>query len=223
MNYSDKMIKYILKKWYIVLLCAIVGTGALYVEKSKVAPSVAVNGNLLYTRVVKVEPVPYATFGDTAQELNLANLLVSWRGINTLSADFEKNIDIDKLCVGWGNLNLTDRINWVSRHVQFLHVGPGLYELELQLAATDAKDTAYVKENSAKIMDSYVETVNKTAASVVGNSKLQVVDDFKIEDTRQEVTQAGLQKKYLIVGFVLGALAGMAVLALLSLRVKDEA
>ena len=37
------------------------------------------------------------------------------------------------------------------------------------------------------------------------------------------MTQAGLQKKYLIVGFVLGALAGMAVLALLSLRVKDEA
>ena len=221
MNYSDKMLKYILKKWYIVLLCALIGAGVLYIEKAKVAPSVAVNGNLLYTRVVKVEPVPYVTYGGTSKEIDLLGISSSWRAANTFANDLENNLDMEKLCIGWKNLNKTDRMNWIGRHVRIINVGPGLYEMEMQFAETDGKDTTYIEENSAKLMDSFLETFIKTASPLMGDSKMMVIDNFNLSDTRQEVTQAGLQKKYIIVGLVLGALAGAAILALLSLRVKE--
>lgn len=223
MNVVDRMLKYVIKHWYVVLLFAIVGAVALYVEKAQVAPSVAVNGNLLYTRIVKFEPVPYVSYGGEAKEIDVTGVITSWRAAHTFFSDMENNVDIEKICIGWGNLNLNERMNWVEKHVRFIKIGPGLYELEIRLAATDGKDTAYVEENYEKMMDSYVETVRKTANPIINNSQIKVVDTFNLADTRQEVTQAGLQKKYIIVGFVLGGLVGMAILALLSLRAREGA
>ncbi|MBO6291994.1 MAG: hypothetical protein J6N51_07045 [Selenomonas sp.] len=222
MNYSDKMLKYIVRKWYVVLLCAVLGAGILYVEKGSVAPPAVVNGNLLYSRVVKFEPVPYVSYGNTTQEAELAELLNSWRSMYTTYTELEEKLDIEKICAGWKRLPMIDRANWMEKHLQVVSAGPGAYELEIQLSDTDAKDTAYVEENHLKIMDAFTESVRKTSAPVVGGSELKVVEDFRLVDMHHEAAQAGVQKKYVIIGFVLGALAGMAVLAVFSLRKKED-
>ena len=216
------MLGYILKKWYIVLFCALIGAGALYVEKAQVAPSTAINGDLLYTRTVQIDPVPVAEFGGVAQEINLEKMLTSWRASQSLVTDWGRALDFDKLCKGWAQLKQKDRSVWVTNHVQVLHVGPGTYELAVQFSSTDAKDTTYIQENDKLLMDTFTGTVAHTVAAQIGNAEVKTVENFNLVDTGEVVTQGGLRKKYVIIGFVLGALAGTAVLAVFSLRGRNR-
>lgn len=222
MSPAERTFKYIWKRWYIVLICAVIGAGLLYVEKSQVAPSVEVNGDLLYTRVLCVDPLPVYTIGNTSYEVDLLPMIASKRSVNTLIVDLGAAMDFEKLSRGWGNLKQNDKTAWVARHFHVSHIGPGLYELEVEFASTDAKDTAYLEAHSGELMDVFMQVIDKTTAMQRGAGHVVKVEDFNLSDTKEIVTQQGLQKKYIIVGFVLGGLVGTAVLSLLSLRRKEE-
>lgn len=222
MNSAGRLWAYLLKRWYVILLCALVGAGAMYVEKGHVAPSVAVNGDLLYTRVLRTEPVPVVHFGGTAEEVVLVSEPVTWRVIQTLIDEWDKSLDIEKLDKSWRGLKLNDQLQWIGKHAHFVHIGPGLYEIEVQFASTDAKDTEYIEQHAQEMMDAFERSLTKSCAAQLGGSKFVQVDEFSLVNTGRVVTQGTLQKKYIAIGFVLGALAGAAVLAVLSLRRREE-
>lgn len=222
MKSMHEVLMYISKKWYIVLACALIGASALYIEKAQVAPSVEVNGDLLLTRTIRIEPIPYATFGSTDAEINLINQLESWKTQQAAIKALDDEFDFEKLCKGWHNLKLSDKLRWVSMHMRVAHVGPGLYELEIQFSSTDAKDTKFIQENSIAIMNKLVDILAEVSAPITAGATWQNIDDYHQFDTNEVVTQSGLRKKYVIVGFVLGALAGSAALAVLSLRKREN-
>ena len=70
-----KNVKYMLSKWYVVLICALITSGLLYVEKSKVNPSVQQTGDIIFTRTVKFNKVPTFTEGQTTTEINLSKIM----------------------------------------------------------------------------------------------------------------------------------------------------
>lgn len=220
MSFVDEVLKYITSKWYVVLICAILGSGVLYVEKSQVAPSVAMTGDQLYTRLARFEPLPIATIGNGAEEIDLTDMLASKRVLNAFINDTGAQLDFEKLCTGWHNLSLLEKTTWIGKHISVTRVGVGVYEMEIQFVATDARDAAYVEENSGLMMDILGQTVEDETAAQTGNAKLVTVEEKNFVDMKEAVSQGSLQKKYAIIGFILGALVGLSVCAVLSLRRK---
>lgn len=218
MSQVEFSLKYVLKKWYIILLCVLIGGGLAYVEKGRVAaPPVARNGDLLYSRMVAMSPVPYAVVGNTSKEVDLAEMFESQLGTNYLIAQLEEKADIEKLYMGWKRATLNDKMKWIEKHFFIVHVAPGTYELEIQFYATDAKDTEYVEENSEKLMAILFETVDKLSYKLRSGQELQVIDSTNIIHHTEPVSPQSLQKKYIVIGAVLGGMAGVALLAVMSL------
>ena len=223
MDNAQMIFRLVLKRWYVVLLCALIGAGGLYFEKSSVAPSVAVQGDMLISRIVRVEPVPYVEFGSTAEEINLTKACTTWRTAYSLVETWENDLEMEKICAGWPRLGLMDRVKWFSRHVQVNKLGPGIYEFDMNLAESDAKDAEYVQEHKTQMLDGLTKVISKVTAPYIGESHWTKVEDFDMVNLREKATQGGLQKKYAVVGFVLGALAGIAILSVLALRKEKQA
>ena len=53
-----KWAKEILRKWYVILICAVLCAGGLYIEKEKIHPGVPASGDMTYIRVVQFGEVP---------------------------------------------------------------------------------------------------------------------------------------------------------------------
>ena len=225
MKGNGSVFGFILRRWFVVLICAAIGAGALYVEKTQVAPSSPVNGDLLYARLVRLDPMPEQELpaGMIPQEgLSSPNALLTWRAQESMMADLGNAMDIGKLCTEWGTLKLSDRITWVNTHIHIIHMGQGMYEMEVQFRSTDAKDADYIREHAGLMMDTLAASAERILAPHTNGARLVTVDSFSLESDGADVTQRDLSKKYAIIGFVLGALIGMAVLAVLSLRRKES-
>ena len=131
---------------------------------------------------------------------------------------WESDLEMEKVCAGWHRLGVMDRVKWFSRHLQFIKLGPGIYEFDMNLAETDAKDTAYVQEHKEQMLDGLAKVISEVSAPYIGEAHWTKVEDFDMVNVHEQATQGGLRKKYAVVGFVLGALAGIAILSVLSLR-----
>ena len=222
MSQAENTVKYIFKKWYIVVICALIGAGIMYMEKASIVPSVAVTGDQIYARLIRIDPVPVVKLGDTTVETDICNIAgtkIAWVSFLTT---LEHNLDFEKISKGWKNLKQADKFNWLGRHIGVKHVGVGQYMLEISFTSTDAKDAVYVDEQSTQMMNILADTIEKEASGVTGGAKFITMENYNLSDTHEEVTQGELQKKYIIIGFVLGALAAVAVLAVFSLRRKEE-
>ena len=222
MGATGSMIKYILHKWYVVFLCAIIGAGVMYVEKAQVAPTVEVTGDQLYSRLVRLEPIPVSQLGETTYETDIQGLIYTKLVWVSVINDIDRELDFEKLSKGWHNLSQNDKFNWLGKHLSCKRVGVGQYMFEISFTSTDAKDAAYVDENSKKMMDILVNTIEVDAAKLTENARFVAVEDYNLSDTHEAVTQGDIRKKYVVVGGVLGALVGAAVLSVMSLRSRKE-
>ncbi|MBQ9406325.1 MAG: hypothetical protein IJU37_06245 [Desulfovibrio sp.] len=218
MGTFENMMNHMLKKWYVVLLCALVGAGLLYVEKAQIAPSVEMTGTQTYARLVRLEPLPTVKLGETTQEIVLMDVIGAKRTFINFIEKMEAQFDMEKLCKGWHNFKQQEKFAWVARHVGVRHTAAGWYEFELEFSSSDAKDAVYVAENHDRMMSALVTAIEETASEITGGAHMVTVSDYDLSRTQEVATQGGIRKKYVVVGFVLGALAGAAVLAVLSLR-----
>ena len=220
MSSVDEVFKYVISKWYVVLICAILGSGALYVEKSQVAPAVAISGDQLYTRLARFEPMPVVVIGNETKELDLKEMMGSKRMQKACIDNIGAQLDFEKICAGWNKLNLQEQLKWYEKHITIKSIGAGMYELEVHSAAADAKDASYVRDNSDLLMDIVAQTVESETAAQTGNAKLVTVEEKNFVDLKNAVPQNSVQRKYAIIGFILGAFVGLSILAVLSLRKK---
>lgn len=218
MNYIEIILKYIVKKWYIVLVCAFIGAGTLYFEKSEVKPSVPQNGTVVFTRVVKFDPLPILQLNGKEQEITIMKSIGMWGNMAKFLKTLDEGFDCKKLNVGWSDLREINRIEWMSKHFWVNPIGPGTYELIIKFNDSDAKDAKYINENGQKLMDYYTEYIQKASAVVTKNAKLDIINDYSLIDVESTVTEAGLKKKYTIIGFALGGVAGIMILSILALK-----
>lgn len=68
----------IIKKWYVIFLCALLGAGGLYFEKKQVVPAIPQTGDMTYIRVVKFEQIPTETLMGTSTEIRMNALVNAW-------------------------------------------------------------------------------------------------------------------------------------------------
>lgn len=92
----------IIKKWYVILMCAALCAGGLYYEKSRAVPVIPQTGDMTYIRVVKFNQVPVESLNDTNVEIKLDPLVKAWPNLSELSKQMDSQLDMKKFNPKWG-------------------------------------------------------------------------------------------------------------------------
>ena len=201
----------IIKKWYVILLCAILCAGGLYYEKSRVSTVIPQTGSMTYIRVVRFDTVPVFTSGQTSEEINVTNLTKSWPYLADLEMQLESEFSMNKLNSQWEKLSDSQKVSWIAGRFRVQRLSPGLYELIVQFQKNDVKDAEYIAENSARMLDVYEKYFLAISGEVTKNTGISRVKEMEKIDEPEVVTRESIEKKYAVIGFVLGALVGVVI------------
>lgn len=201
----------IMKKWYVILICAILCASGLYYEKSKVVPVTPQTGDITYIRTIKFNQVPIETLGETNAEIKMDALVKSWSNLVLLTERMDNDIDMEKLNTKWGEMDYSQKFDWMTKHFRSNYIGPGMYELIFQIKKNEIKDAEYIKESHEKIMGGYEDYFQESASIVTNDTNLILVKDVELVEDAEIPTVQQIEKKYAVIGFVLGGLVGVIV------------
>ena len=202
--------KNILRKWYIILIFAVLGASALYFEKGVLHPGVPQSGDMFFSRVVQFEEVPVFISRESGQEIDITKSANVWGNLSDFSSTLASDFQIKQINRNWGSLKDAEKIKWVGKHFKVSNIGPGTYELIMQFSKSDPKNQKYIMDHSAELMNAYAQYVQGTASALTPNTQLKTLKDYQAID-KTVTTQDAVLKKYVISGFVLGALVGFAI------------
>lgn len=201
----------IIKKWYVIFLCALLGAGGLYFEKSRVVPTVPQTGDLTYIRVVKFEQIPTETLMGTSTEIRMNALVNAWPNLSSLTTRMDDNVEMQKLNPKWTDLAQSQKFKWLTGHFRVNWIGPGMYELIFQMKKNEAKDADYIKANHENLIGEYENYFKESAGIVTNDTSLTIVKNFELIEEAGIPTAPQVEKKYGGIGFVLGALVGIVI------------
>ncbi len=201
----------IIRKWYVILICALLCAGGLYFEKSQVNTVVVPSADMTYIRVVRFDNVPVFTANQTSQEIGMDKLMSMSSSLAEFESQLEGNFEMKKMNSNWKKLADSAKLKWVEKHFSVKHVGPGIYELIIRFSKADDSDMQYVKTNHESMMNAYEAHFLKTAALVTSDTSISQVKTFESIDAVKATSREGIEKKYAVIGFVLGALIGIIV------------
>lgn len=231
-------ILFIIKKWYIVLICAVIGAGALFVEKSIVSPVIADTirqNDIYYTAVIHfTNPIPKTAISSDERnpekengiehEVTIKYPILMFSNKQKFLDQTESAFDYEKLSKDWSKKSVTEKFDWMGHHLEANYFAPGTYEVVFKIPAMEAKDDEYIREIGDQYLDAYMNYVKECSRLVYDNPEFVVTDRYNLFSHKENdmATVQSVKKKYAAAGFVLGGFLGTAVLAVLSLRKKSE-
>jgi hypothetical protein len=202
----------IVKKWYVILICAVLCSGGLYFEKKQIHTVIPETGDMTYIRVIKFDKVPVFTSNQSSKEIDMTNLVKSWSNLTELELKLKNDFKMRGLNVGWDNIGNSQKKIWLGEHFRVQNMGPGLYELIIQFPKKDAKDSQYIKDNSDKLMDTYQDYFIESAKMVTTDTNISTIKEIQTIDEDKVATSATVEKKYAIIGFILGIFIGIVII-----------
>lgn len=201
----------IIKKWYVIFLCALLGAGGLYFEKKQVVPAIPQTGDMTYIRVVKFEQIPTETLMGTSTEIRMNALVNAWPNLSSLTTRMDNHVEMQKLNPKWTDLAQSQKFKWLTGHFRVNWIGPGMYELIFSMKKNEAKDADYIKANHENLIGEYEDYFKESAGIVTNDTSLTIVKNFELIEEASIPTAPQVEKKYGIIGFVLGALVGVVI------------
>lgn len=201
-----KWVKEIIRKWYVIMICAVLCAGGVYLEKEMMHPGIPASGDMTYIRVVQFEDVPMMA----EQEIVVDKGLYAWPNLSKLKDQLESSFNMSKLNSDWGVMKTSKQFSWEGEHFGATKIGPGTYELKVSFSKIDRKDEAYIRDNSDKLLDIYESYFQKVAAVNIPNVELKTIDYYSLIENDFNSSREGIGKKYAIIGFVLGGMLGVA-------------
>lgn len=200
----------VLKKWYVILFCAVLGAASLYYEKETLHPPLPETGDMAFIRIIQLDEIP--TLGDATygQEIDVARLLYTWPNMADFLSHLEEQYEMGKLSAEWDKMDARKKIQWDSKHFVLQRVGPGTYEITVNFTKKDSKDREYVLENGNRLLDSYQDYFQKKATMLISNSNLHVLKNYSYVEKKKIIDRSQLSRKYGVIGFILGGMVGLA-------------
>lgn len=217
------MVKYILKRWYVVVIFAMLASVALYVEKATI-PTVPQSGAMRFNAIVKVEGINstkeyYVNERNTIKDVTIIPLIQTWGNEQKFIDATLKKYDYLKFNKNWNSITKqAEKFEWINRHFITKYLGNDVYEFSLVFTSDDVKDYQYVYEYGASFINDYIAYVQDTIEVVYPDARCNVIENHEFVDTTQNINTDTLSRKYAIIGFVLGGVAGIAVLCVLYLK-----
>ena len=220
--------KFILKKWYVIIIIALLVSISLYAEKMLITPTIPQSGEMRYTAIVKIENTnnihevqleDNPKNKDIVSEVTIVPIIQTWGNEKNLIDIIHNKYDFLKLNKNWNNLSKNeDKFKWINDHFIVHYMGNNVYEFTLLFKAEDIKDSQYIKENGKNLLNDYIAYAKDASSLVYPNATFGVVETNQFIDEGTIVNQNTLAKKYAVIGFVLGALASIAVLCVCYLK-----
>lgn len=216
------MFSYVLKKWYIVFLCSVLCSGALFYEKSSIQPPILKGGKVTLTRSFKVNPIPKVSNEETFVEMNLVPIVGMWGNLNVFLDTLESNFDCTVFNPKWHSLQTRDKFAWIVSHFRVAHIAPGMYETVISFEPMESQRTNYILENENALTNAYSNYVVMIANDLSENAVASDMKDYFVVDQVEPVTPERMDEKYAIIGFVLGMVSGTLGLMVVSLRKQRD-
>ncbi len=216
-NTLERLLVLYKKKLWIIILCAIIASVSLMIEKAFFTEYVIKSGTININRVVKFEnPADNNTF----MQFRYDKVLITSSNLKPIYSKLEKEFDLKKIDANWDSYTPLDKVKWFASNIKIYAFNDNSYEIILTLSDTMPKDSSYANQNASAILDRYLVLSEENIEKVRPNTKMNIVMSEEILDEIVPVDKGVIIKKYGIIGGVLGTLFAMLGIFIYSLRLK---
>jgi len=204
-------------RWKIVLILAVLASSALITERVFLTDSVTKSTSLYVEQQVHLK-----YDGQPPQNTSYQNLFTSYGTLIAFLRQTEGYIDYEKFQPGWKQMLDENKAKWAKKHFAVDTVSPDVIALRFYVGENEWKDPAYAKSHALDVMKAYVfynETMLKNLEAPV---TFKLNDPVIVYPESVPVSITELCLKYGIIGFVLGTLAGLMWVLVLTLKNRNH-
>lgn len=209
------------KKW--ILILAVLGVLVCVFVRIQMNKKVPRVGDMKYSRIVLVNPIPSALIGNQSSEYKLNELSKTMTFKSAMIDRLESGFEMEELCRGWNKFSLKEKDDWVTKHFLMNYLASGTYELHVQFLNGEGKNSSYVEDNRTQILDLYQQMLLEKAKLINSACNIEVLDNGELIDT-EKINRSKSILKYAIFGFFFGGTVGCFIFAVkaVSIEFKKE-
>lgn len=201
------------KRWYVIIICAILGALTIFLEKQYINPLYLKKGTLTWSRQIQISPVPVENVGVTSKEIQFDKLAYVMTNNVKLLNQLDSNLDMSKVNAQWNLLSNHEKYKWLRKHFSIEYLSPGVYELVFSIQDFEARDNQYFQDNSLIIMNTYNDYISSIVRKYNRKANVNIINDVKIEDFKN-VMKKQATTKYILIGMCLGGVIGLILVTL---------
>lgn len=206
-------IRAIKSKWKFILLVSIIVALIFGIYKNYFSSFYVTSGDILITRTLKIE-----NYEDKNDFLNLEKYITSDTFYMKLYNDSRESIDYDSAFPLWKEKTGREQILWLRDHIHFSYFGDGYMELSLNFPESTLKSVNLKQEQLNKLVEANIESIK----SIDSKNHIVVLDKVDIYPKQVELNKSSILFKYILIGFILGALGSCTIILLWEMRKKDD-
>ncbi|MCI6100602.1 MAG: hypothetical protein MR698_08215 [Selenomonas sp.] len=223
MNDSKNAIRHELaRRWWVILLCAILVSGALMVEKAFFGEYVTKSG-LYYEEQSVIIQYPAGEEGIAAAgSSGGAKYLASFSMLNEFLQQTEERYDYAKFDASWTAMTRVQKLLWLQKHLTVTSEG-GYAVFAFGLLDDISKDPAYLAEQGKPFLTDYVQLTQRHLEAAGLHPAYHPDGEIEVLPESVQVSNKRVIAKYGIVGIVLGALLGTFLLLVNAMRKNHHA
>ena len=142
-NTLERLLVLYKKKLWIIILCAIIASVSLMIEKAFFTEYVIKSGTININRVVKFEnPADNNTFMQFRYDI----VLITSSNLKPIYSKLEKEFDLKKIDANWDSYTSLDKVKWFASNIKIYAFNDNSYEIILTLSDTMPKNSSYANQ-----------------------------------------------------------------------------
>lgn len=221
MNIQEKMLDELKKKYWVVLLCMVLFSVALSVEKMCFTEVVYTPTSAYVQKAVSISLKDNNVVNDSS--VNNAGVLVSFLMYDDFIRHAQDKYDYSKIVKGWDDLPADKKVEWWRKHLWVDNVSSGFCMYNLYIPAEEVVDASYIKENADMFLTDYIELSQQKLQKYLGTTGYSVEESFEIPAEQKVVSSKKRIAKYAVIGMILGAMVGIILVFANALRMREHA
>lgn len=128
-----------------------------------------------------------------------------------------QNFDFGKFNANWSELSKLEQIFWINTHLSVERFEHNIYIFSFRVGADEPHDYNYLADSMPRLLDDYVAFA-QIECSKVGIGELVPIERAQLLPQATVLTRRSIVFKYMIIGAILGLIAGLIVIFGLSVR-----
>lgn len=219
MDMQELLLGELKKKYWLVLVCMVLFSLALSVEKMYFTEVVYTPTSAYVQKTVSMSYKELPAAGET---INCKNVLASnGMYLEFISSTADK-YEYGKIVRGWQDLPADKKVVWLQKHFTLSNVASDLCIYAFYLPAEEVADAVYMKENADRFVTDYIEFSQREAGKYLHTSGYNIEASSEILSEQKVVSSKKRILKYAVIGLVLGAMVGTLLVFGTALRKREH-
>lgn len=207
-------VKNIVKIIAVGIVCSI----ALVCEKSFTTNFVVESGDLIQTKIIKINNPNDSRLSDKA--VNYRGIMYTNYNLTSLINNQKNNFQFDSLNLEWEKLSKIEKLNFLRKIIAIKDFHNGIYEIVLHISKDTPKNVDYLSANGQDFISAFIDVSNNTINGLHPGTKIEILNQDSAEPEYKPLSKTALLVKYGIVGFGLGTMLSFLVVSVVALGKK---